>query len=371
VAITASEPGEDDGQLLLVSVSDPTAPPGGREMLYRLNRAILESLFGDRLRVFRPDLQAASSAAGALRGYIDGINPGSIDQLCQAVAMQGVTRVFLDGSNFGRAAQAIKQRAPHVQVFTFFHNVEARFFWGSLKVRRSPRALAVFLANYVAERAAVRASDALICLSERDSQGLTRWYGRTGDAILPMSLADQLPSDGSALAERLRPPYALFVGGAFYANVEGLRWFAREVAPKIGIPIVVVGRGMEVLADELAATPSVELIGAVDDLASWYHGAAFAIAPIFDGSGMKTKVAEALMFGKHVIGTAEAFSGYEAQVIRSGWQCRTADEFVAAVEEAASRDLPAFDRAQRTLYERLYSLPAATARLAAVFGLAG
>ena len=33
--------------------------------------------------------------------------------------------------------------------------------------------------------------------------------------------------------------------------------------------------------------------------------------PIFEGSGMKLKTCEALMFGKNIIGTPEAFAGYD------------------------------------------------------------
>ena len=40
------------------------------------------------------------------------------------------------------------------------------------------------------------------------------------------------------------------------------------------------------------------VVGEVESLAQWYHDAYFVVAPIFDGSGMKTKVAEALMYGK-------------------------------------------------------------------------
>ena len=356
----------EDGRLLLVSVTDPLAPPGGREMLYRLNRAVLEELFGDRFRSFRPDGAQASSLGSALRGHIDGVDSGSLDRLCATIAAESVTRVFLDGSNFGMAARAIKRRFPALRVYTFFHNVEARFFWGSLKLRRSPRAAAVLLANYLAERAAARWSDVCICLSERDSAGLKRWYGRAGDAIAPMVLADQLPPGPPVPRAPGVEPYALFVGGAFYANVEGLRWWAREVAPRIAISTVVVGRGMEVLRDELAGNRNVELVGAVDDLAPWYRDAAFAIAPILDGSGMKTKVAEALMFGKRVIGTPEAFSGYEADVIASGWCRADADGLVAAVAEASARALPAFDPAMRDLYERSHSFAAARERLAAI-----
>lgn len=353
--------------MLLVTVSDPAAAPGGREMLYRLNYAVLADLFGDELRVFRPTGAQAASVGGMLKGHIDGLDAPTIADLLGVIRAEGVTRVFLDGSNLGAAARAIKRSTPDVRVFSFFHNVEARFFWGSLKVRRNPRAAAVLLANYLAERAAVRWSDVRIALSRRDGDGLRHLYGRGADAIAPMVLADQLPTDRPGA--RARAPYALFVGGAFYANVEGMSWFAREVAPRIAIPTVVIGRGMEVLAAECAGNPATEVVGAVDDLAPWYRDAAFAIAPIFDGSGMKTKVAEALMFGKRVVGTPEAFSGYDDAVVASGWRCADAEGFVAAIEEARSRSLPAFDPAMRALYERHHSFAAARERMARILGV--
>ncbi len=359
----------DDARLLLVSVTDPAAPPGGRELLYRVNRAVLEELFGDRFRLFRPDGAQATSIGGAMRGYIDGIDANSLSRLCDVIEAERVTRVFLDGSNFGIAARVIKRRFPRVRVFTFFHNFEARFFWGSLKVRRSARAAAVLLANYLAERAAARWSDVRICLSERDGAGLRRWYGRGADAIAPMVLADKLPpGPPPARADRVKP-YALFVGGAFYANVEGMRWWAREVAPRSPLRTVVIGQGMEVLADELAGNAQVELVGGVDDLAPWYRDAAVVIAPIFDGSGMKTKVAEALMFGKRVIGTPEAFSGYAPEVVETGRLCADAEAFLGAMTEALSPDIPAFDPVLRALYDRLHSPDAGRARLASILGV--
>ena len=174
-------------------------------------------------------------------------------------------------------------------------------------------------------------SDVRICLNQRDSEGLKRVYGRAADAIAPMALADRCPSPPADTAQASGSGYALFVGGAFYANLEAARWFAHHVAPRLTVPTVIVGRGMEQLEEELRSAPSVRLVGGVADLAPWYRDAAVAVAPIFDGSGMKTKVAEALMFGKRIIGTPEAFAGYEPAVVASGWLCTTPDEFVAAV----------------------------------------
>ena len=78
---------------------------------------------------------------------------------------------------------------------------------------------------------------------------------------------------------------------------------------------------------------------------SWAIGIAthkVVIAPIFDGSGMKTKVAEALMYGKRIIGTREAFSGYEDIAEEVGWVCNTKEEFVAALRTVEGESYPAF-----------------------------
>jgi hypothetical protein len=92
------------------------------------------------------------------------------------------------------------------------------------------------------------------------------------------------------------------------------------------------------------------------------------IAPIFDGSGMKTKVAEALMHGKKVVGTPEAFSGYEKVAERAGWCCSSPTEFVTAINAACSTITLSFDPELRLLYEEYFSLSAATARLAFALG---
>lgn len=328
-------------------------------MLSALNHAILVDLFGERLSVFVPT-GARRAVPALIHGHVDGIDRTSIAALLAHIAERNVTRVVLDGSNRGAAARAIKRHFAHVQILTIFHNVEARFFFGAFRNRPRPRSLAVLIANVVAERAAVKFSDRLLCLSERDSAALERLYGRGADAILPMALLDRpLASDAFD-----HPPYALFVGGGFYANRDGIRWFARNVAPRLSIPTRVVGRGLDDLATEFANGPAIEIVGAVDNLSPWYREAAVVVAPIFDGSGMKTKVAEALLYGKHVVGTAEAFSGYAADVVGAGSLVRDADGFVAAIEAVLARRHPAFDPAMRALYDRDHSYAAARARMA-------
>jgi len=350
-------------RVLLLSLADLSAPSGGREMLGRINLILLHDLLGDRLVHIRPR-HAKSPLREAWRGHINGIDTALIADLLTTIADRGITQMVIDGSNFGAAIAVVKSRAPHVRIITIFHNVEARFFWGAFQARRSAKSFAVLAANYLAERKAVRHSDVLVTLSARDSAGLRRLYGRAADTVAPMVLADT--TSFVTATSSSRQAYALFVGGAFYANIAGIDWFARVVAPQIGLRVMVVGRGMDVLAQRFAGNDRVTLVGGVDDLAPWYADAALVIAPIFDGSGMKTKVAEALMHGKHVVGTPEAFSGYADDVVATNRCCADANAFVRAIDASLASPPPRYDPAMRALYERDHSPSAARARLARI-----
>jgi len=349
----------DPARILLVTLMDPDAPPGGRELLSRLNARALRTVFGDGLQVHQ--LKASGARlSNALRGQLYGLDRQEIERIVARVGAMSAGQLFVDGSNLGHIVAPIKRAYPDVRVVTFFHNVEARFFLGAARTKRTALSLGLLAANYAAEREAVRHSDAIACLSARDGDGLRRLYGRGADYISPLALDDALPASRRASAA---DPYLLFVGGAFYANLGGIRWFAREVAPQSPLPITIVGRGMEILRPEFGGSANIRIIGQVDDLARWYPDARCVVAPVFDGSGMKTKIAEALMFGKRVIGTAEAFSGYGRDVVSAGWQAETAPEFLAAIQNAVKVDLPDFDPAARAMYEASHSFSAAARRM--------
>ena len=356
--------------IMLITNNMACSPSGGREMLCKLNHDLLAEIYGARLSVIelsRSPVRGIGSVVNAFNGHIDGVGVEAIDKIYKTILLSKVRKLFVDGSNFGEIVKLVKTRFPNMQVYTFFHNVEARFFWGSFTKSKTVRALAVALANYLAERKSVKYSDKIICLSKRDSQLLYKIYGRAATYVSPMALQDKLPLDASHTVgqpiNQQPQKFALFVGGTFYANRAGIAWFVEHVVPRIHIKICIVGRGFEALRQELERDGKVEVVGAVDHLADWYRDAHFVIAPIFDGSGMKTKVAEALMYGKKIIGTPEAFSGYEGVAERAGWVCSTADEFVAAIGCAKDLALASFDPELRALYEYKYSYPAARARL--------
>ena len=357
--------------LLLLTKGFEQRPTGGRELLCKLNHDALESILGSRLMVFKTNPSKPKGPfyfVNAFRGHLDGLDTPTVQSALALIQEHGVRKVFVDGSNFGDFVVALKKHMPTIEVITFFHNVESRFFWGAWRAHKTLRSIGVLIANFLAERKAARLSDKRICLSERDSRLLKKLYGKGATHIAPMALEDKLPATPIAPAPIETKPFALFVGGNFYANREGIAWFARHVAPRVDIKVCVVGKGMEDIRAQLEIPGRVQVVGPVDSLAEWYRRARFVIAPIFDGSGMKTKVAEALMHGKKVIGTPEAFVGYERVAARAGWCCNSPEEFVSAINTACITITSAFDPELRELFERHFSLAAATVRLAEVLG---
>ena len=351
-------------RLLMITPARPAGEVGGREQLSALHERCLGDLLGDKFAVHRIQPSPPAGVRGAitaLAGAIDGVNAVSVGAVLAQITEGGIDQLWLDGSNLGRLAEAVKRAAPGVTVTTFAHNVEARFFLGGLRHRPRPRALAVLIANLAAERLAVRHSDRLIALSERDSALFGRLYRRRASDLLPMAIDDRLPA---AMEEGPSTGGLLFVGGAFYANLAGIRWFAAKVASRVDIVTRVVGRGFEAYRHELEAGGRIEVVGEVPDLAPYYASARAVIAPIFDGSGMKTKVAEALMHGKPVIGTREALSGYEAVDEQAGWRADTPAQWFDAIDRVSSEPRPSFDPELRRLFDQHYSRAALRARFA-------
>lgn len=347
-----------DGHVLLLTGYDGARAGAGREGLSRLIESVLADLAGS-LAVMR--LAGPTAAIDGLRGRLGGLDAAAVAELRHRVADPAISALVCDGSQLGGAVALARAVRPELPIITFCHNCETHFFADALRAAPGLKAAGVLAGHWQAERLAMRHSSRVVTLSERDSAALARRFGRGGERIVPLALEDA--RDPAAAPIRRPEPYVLFVGGGFFGNLEGLRWYARAVAPSLAIRTLVVGRGLEGLGSLPA---NLELVGPVDDLSPWYAGAALVVAPILSGSGMKTKVAEALMHGKRVVGTGEAFAGYGAEVVAANRLCDAPQDFVAAINAALAAPPPAFDLAMRALYEARHSREAFREGLATV-----
>jgi len=108
----------------------------------------------------------------------------------------------------------------------------------------------------------------------------------------------------------------IFTGNMGYQpNEEAVLWFAHEVLPRLrrarpGILFRVVGMAPgERVRALAAASPNIEVTGAVPDMAECLREASVAVCPMRSGSGIQNKVLEAMAVGTPVVSTTIANRG--------------------------------------------------------------
>lgn len=252
------------------------------------------------------------------------------------------------------------------------HNVEADYARKDYETNHGFRKAVICRNAMAAERKIAEAADVLVCLTENDRKRLQELYP-AADAgkyrIVPVCISRNGENPETADGNAASAPIRLLITGSlwFEENVRGILWFLDEVLPALTVPwtLTIAGaRPAAVLRERVRALPQVSLVSSPESMAPYFRAADAVIAPVFDGAGMKVKVAEALSYGKPVIGTSHAFIGYGITQSVNSWKADTKEEFAAAVHAFAALDqkekLQTF-RAAFQLYQDQYSMAKSTA----------
>lgn len=295
---------------------------------------------------------AREKAFFSLRGFLRGMTHKGEKRIDSLLSAYPIDTVVFNTSYYGGTIRRLRGKYPNIRIVCLFHNVEVLFIRDYLKETKQAISVLTMGVAWWNERLSTRYSNKIICLNKRDFNEIERIYGRKPDAIAPLSLEDRF--DGNKL-HYTPTTVGAFIGSRFYANYYGVKWFVKNVAPHISSKILIIGKGFETCREEFADVPNIDVIGTVDDLDAYYYDISFIVSPIFSGSGMKTKTAEALMFGKTIFGTTEAFQGYDIDFDKVGGLCNTAEEFIRKINLFES--LPdQFNSYSRDMFVKKYSL---------------
>ena len=262
-------------------------------------------------------------------GFAEGLSVDKINDIIE-IALD-FDYVFIDTSVYGIIAYYLRKEKFKGKIICFFHNVEYNIQMQRLK--RNPFGFWRLIICHYNEKNAIKYSDEIVALNKRDRDELQRLYGGGNIKIIPISLTDAYNDQEKEFTST--PPTLLFIGNNWYANIHGLKWFVRNVLAHVNIKLQIIGSGMDKLEKEFAY-PKIEFLGFVPDLSSVLIKADYFICPIFIGGGMKVKTCEALMYGKNIIGTKEAFEGYEINYQKVGAMCNNKEEFINTINHFCS-----------------------------------
>lgn len=309
-------------------------------------------------------LHALSILSNFLKGYYYGLSPRKVDKIVSL--SQNFSYVFIDRSIFGIIAKALKASSYKGKIITFFHNVESIYF--AAKIRKyAPWRPIVLNCVRRNDLYSCEFSDVVIALNQRDKQVIEREYKRSPDILSPVVFKDTYKRTEYPTEMTRNIPVCLFLGTYFPMNVRGILWFIREVLPAVSVRLQIVGKGMSAILPMVKGYEQVEVFSDVPDLKPYIEQADFMLLPVFEGSGMKVKTCEALMYGKNIIATTEAFEGYELDFERVGARCNTKDEFIRAIQSISTHPRPRFNLYAREVFVNNYSEEERKKRFAVIF----
>lgn len=240
--------------------------------------------------------------------------------------------IWLDSPQYGRLAEFIKKNTSS-KVVTFAHNVESEYIKIYCKPSwKKPHFKVKIMGIEMNEKKAISFSDKFICISPRDCMSYEKKFSCKIDTIFSVTLDDKA-READLISTNAND--FLFVGSYFKPNIDGAKWLAENVAPYVDARIDIVGKGMDKLTLDMNdnCLNNIYIVGGVEDLGQYYKEAAAIVMPIFSGSGMKVKTAEAMMYGKPIIATDEALEGYDVEDLKGVYRCNTANEFVQAIKD--------------------------------------
>lgn len=281
---------------------------------------------------------------GRTRGYTKNCENKIIELLLQ----KKYEYLYLDFSGYGISIPRIKKYS-NAKIITFFHNVE-KFYEKKRAQNENKLYYISMFAIAIAEKRAIKYSDYIITLNNRDKRLVKETYQRESDVNLPVSFVDKYCED-KRINSKCKG-YILFVGADFGPNIDGVRWITQNVMPNVKTRLLIVGKGMEKYRNELNCE-NVDVVGTVDDLEKYYYEARAVVMPIRYGDGMKVKTAEALMYGKTLIGTTEAFEGYDITDGVEGYYCNSKEEFIYHINNLVG---DGFNNESRKLFLNKYDI---------------
>ncbi len=251
--------------------------------------------------------------------------------------------VQLEGLNLAVYLPVLKHRG-RAKLVLRAHNLEFEIWQ-----RHWPRLRNPLLRAYLAlqtrrlerfERWAWQQMDGLVFITARDAEAYRKMTANARPrTAIPSGLE---PADYPEPNGRFERDLACLASFDWQPNVEGLRWFVREVWPLLRkdrpqLLFAVGGRHMPASFGQFKRQ-GISLCGEVEDGQAFVQKARVTIVPLWSGSGMRIKVLENMALGCAQVSTSIGAEGLE---LRDGVEIRLADtpkDFAAAILQLIDRE---------------------------------
>ena len=266
--------------------------------------------------------------------------------------------VFVEFTRYPFVVKAAKTH--NIPVVVRVHNVERDYFHNLyLTQKRIVHKLQEIIYSHQ-ERKSIKLCDGMLVLTKEDKERVISLFGEKhckNIVVNPVCIRDRCRK-----TKKDREGF-LITGSLWYGpNADGVIWFLNNVWKKFSehsdVPLHIAGsRPNEEIRRLSKLYKNVELIENPEDMLPHFEQASCYIVPIFNGAGMKVKIAEAMMYGIPIIASEHALIGYEYNEATKKFKsvCELM-EYMKEIESMPKEDLNTLVAIQRKNYVEKYSI---------------
>ena len=275
--------------------------------------------------------------------------------------------VFLDFTRQDYVFKDVMKKNKRCKKIVRLHNVEYDYARKDFATKKSIENAIVYMFTKKQERNVLKNADSILALTNHDSERIQELYRVSKDkiSIMPVCVKepDRIGQSMDGNGHIFEKTVKLLITGSlwFGPNVDGILWFIEKVVTKLDVPyaLTVAGFRPNEKIKEICHKNNVTLIDSPPDMTPVFEQCDVVIAPVFDGAGMKVKIAEALSYKKTVMSTEHGLIGYIFNDGEDVCKCNTPDEYVESIrryaELSAEQKLEMSNKAYE-LYCNNYSL---------------
>lgn len=211
----------------------------------------------------------------------------------------------------------------------------------------------------------VRHADAVLAITETDKNRLIELYGSPEEKIVICPVGVNEPKYDKSFDGKIGEKLNCLITGSlwFGPNADATAWFITSVFPQVKniCNLTVAGFKPNDTVKQLCFQQGVNLIDSPESMQPYFEQADMVLAPIFEGGGMKVKIAEAMSYGLPVVTTPHGAIGYDMVDKENVLIANTAEGFSEAINLYYQLDINArinFLNSEWQLYCGKYSLEA-------------
>lgn len=247
--------------------------------------------------------------------------------------------IILSNSRLGFIAKDISLSLKNTKIITHIDNIEYDYCCDYMNKYKG---IKKFLLKKVEkrnvkldEKMTFKYSDHIIFLTKRDRERARYIYNnKVKSSIIPVCLEKK---DIKFKPNNCKVNFVFLASLWYKPNFDGIMWFIKDVWRNVDYSdcsLIVGGKNPPRELINYNGKFNIKVYPDFNSIEDIIYKNSVFISPIFDGSGMKVKVAEALSMGFPVIASNESLVGYE-EIINSDNKCtyraNSSEEFIKQV----------------------------------------